>query len=67
VTVWVGDWAFRIRVTDNESWIDGGVPVGNETLALCWEVRAGVAAAPFLPPATPAEGDAASRIRSMFA
>jgi hypothetical protein len=50
LNVWQGEWGFRVQIAGNEAWIEGGVPVGRETLALKWDSRAGVVAAPFLPP-----------------
>lgn len=50
VTVWTGDWGFRIHIEGDEAWIEGGVDgAPGETMALRWETREGVVAQPFLP------------------
>lgn len=50
VTVWTGDWGFRIHIEGDEAWIDGGVEnLSGGTAAFRWETRSGVVAQPFLP------------------
>ncbi|SFL45741.1 recombinase family protein [Methylobacterium pseudosasicola] len=51
VTVWRGEWGFRIRTDGGEAWIEGGVNAApGECLALRWENKAGAVADLFLPP-----------------
>lgn len=55
VTVWTGDWGFRIHIDGDEARIEGGGEgAPGETMALRWETREGVLAQPFLPMRTSA-------------
>lgn len=50
VTVWTGDWGFRIHMKGDEAWIEGGGEIEpGKSLALRWETRDGVVSQPFLP------------------
>ncbi|WP_026176228.1 hypothetical protein [Methylobacterium sp. 88A] len=50
VTVWTGDWGFRIHINGDVASIEcGGEIEPGKSLALRWETRDGVVSQPFLP------------------
>ncbi|MCJ2006253.1 recombinase family protein [Methylobacterium sp. J-092] len=50
VTVWTGEWGFRIHMKASEAWIEDGFETEEgETVVARWETRTGTVARPFLP------------------